>query len=310
MLHGRMLRYLDEIVRAGSIRKAGERLRVSPSAINRQLLALEETFGSPIFERLPRRLRLTAAGELLILHVRQTLKEHEQLGERIQALKGLRSGEVKVATVGLLATRPMAMLAIQLQRRYPFLKLDVRVQPLGDIIAALLGGEVELLLAYNVPYSARLQTLGSYELTLAAAMAPDHVLANQPKLRLSDCMSFPLALPNTAVSIRALLDRALPTKARFVPALETNSTEMLREVARTAPNLTFLNELDVADETARGLLRLVPVAELSSQRQTLSLVARRDGALDTAAYLVANEVLDVLNRQIGLLKRPAEPPDA
>ncbi|MBL0932855.1 MAG: LysR family transcriptional regulator, partial [Alphaproteobacteria bacterium] len=73
MLHGRMLRYLDEIVRSGSIRKASARLNVASSAINRQLLALEAELGAPLFERLPRGLRLTAAGEMLIAHVRQTL---------------------------------------------------------------------------------------------------------------------------------------------------------------------------------------------------------------------------------------------
>ena len=61
LLHSRKLLYLDEIARCGSIRKAADRLNVSSSAINRQILALEEEFGVPLFERLPRGLRLTAA---------------------------------------------------------------------------------------------------------------------------------------------------------------------------------------------------------------------------------------------------------
>src|SRR5579862_8524095 len=60
MLHSRLLRYLDEVSRLGSIRKAAVRLNVASSAINRQILALENELGAPIFERMPRRLRLTA----------------------------------------------------------------------------------------------------------------------------------------------------------------------------------------------------------------------------------------------------------
>ena len=41
MLHSRLLRYIDEIARCGSIRAAGERLHVAPSAINKHLLLLE-----------------------------------------------------------------------------------------------------------------------------------------------------------------------------------------------------------------------------------------------------------------------------
>ena len=74
MLHGRVLRYLDEVARLGSIRKAARTLNVAASAINRHIIELEEEVGSPIFERLPRGLRLTASGVLLIAHIRDTLR--------------------------------------------------------------------------------------------------------------------------------------------------------------------------------------------------------------------------------------------
>ena len=83
MLHSRLLKYLDEVARLGSIRKASARLNVASSAINRQILALENELGTPIFERMPRRLRLTATGEVLIAHVRETLKGHARVESQI-----------------------------------------------------------------------------------------------------------------------------------------------------------------------------------------------------------------------------------
>jgi molybdenum-dependent DNA-binding transcriptional regulator ModE len=77
MLHGRMLRYVDEVARSGSIRKAAIRLNVSASSINRQILSLEAELETPIFERMPSGLRLTATGEILIAHVRETMREHQ-----------------------------------------------------------------------------------------------------------------------------------------------------------------------------------------------------------------------------------------
>ena len=69
-LQPRVLKILDAVIRAGSMRKAAAQLNVSPSSLNRQILALEDEIGAPIFERLPRNLRLTASGELIILHMR------------------------------------------------------------------------------------------------------------------------------------------------------------------------------------------------------------------------------------------------
>ena len=81
MLHSRKLQYIDEIARCGSIRKAAAHLNVASSAINRQILALEEELGVPIFERLPRGKRshlVGAVAELgraveILLHGRSRL---------------------------------------------------------------------------------------------------------------------------------------------------------------------------------------------------------------------------------------------
>ena len=110
MLHARALRYLDEVARRGSIRAAAGRLNVSSSAINRQILELENSLGAQIFHRLPKRLRLTPIGELLIAHVRQTLKDFERVQLRVDDMKSARTGDVTIATdLGVLnrARRPV-----------------------------------------------------------------------------------------------------------------------------------------------------------------------------------------------------------
>ena len=62
-MHAIVLKYLEEVARRGSIRKASRALNVASSAINRQILKLEEELGTPLFQRLPAGMRLTPAGE-------------------------------------------------------------------------------------------------------------------------------------------------------------------------------------------------------------------------------------------------------
>src|SRR5688500_3953688 len=97
LLHAPALKYFDTVVRLGSIRKAAERLIVASSAINRQLLILEDTLGARLFEMLPRGVRLTPAGEVLIKHVRNTLRDFDVARSDIEDLKGLRKGNIVVA---------------------------------------------------------------------------------------------------------------------------------------------------------------------------------------------------------------------
>ncbi|WP_213305618.1 helix-turn-helix domain-containing protein [Paraburkholderia sacchari] len=77
-VHARSIRYFDMICRCGSIREAARRLHVDGSAVNRQLLNLEEV-GATLFERLPGGLRLTEAGGLFAQHVVTVLQEEQRV---------------------------------------------------------------------------------------------------------------------------------------------------------------------------------------------------------------------------------------
>jgi DNA-binding transcriptional LysR family regulator len=81
------LRFIDAIARAGSIRGAAEGLAITSTALNRRLLALEEELGVPVFERLPRGVRLSTAGELLIHHLRTQAADYEKLKGQIADLR-------------------------------------------------------------------------------------------------------------------------------------------------------------------------------------------------------------------------------
>jgi DNA-binding transcriptional LysR family regulator len=183
MLHSRLLRYLDEVSRLGSIRKAAARLNVASSAINRQILALENELGAPIFERMPRRLRLTATGEVLIAHVRDTLKGHQRAEAQIEALKGLARGEVTIATMNGLAAGPLPRFLSSILDQHPRVHLRVRVLPFDQMTNAVLTGEADLALTYNPPNSPGLRIVASHDLAIGAVVSPKHPLTAFGRLR-------------------------------------------------------------------------------------------------------------------------------
>lgn len=91
------LQFIGAVARAGSIRKAAEGMALTSTALNRRVLALDEELGVPIFERLPRGVRLSTAGELLIHHLRTQQAELEKLKSQIADLAGERRGHVSIA---------------------------------------------------------------------------------------------------------------------------------------------------------------------------------------------------------------------
>ena len=72
------LKYFQEVARTGSITEASLRLNVSGSAISRQITKLEQDLNVALFERRPRGMVLSQAGELLSQHVARLAMETER----------------------------------------------------------------------------------------------------------------------------------------------------------------------------------------------------------------------------------------
>ena len=82
----RVFAYIDAVARAGSIRKAAEALFITPSALDRRVQDLEQELGAELFERHARGMRLTAAGELFLHHVRAQRADFERIHAEIEHL--------------------------------------------------------------------------------------------------------------------------------------------------------------------------------------------------------------------------------
>jgi DNA-binding transcriptional LysR family regulator len=291
MLHSRLLKYLDEVARVGSIRKASARLNVASSAINRQILALENQLGSPIFERMPRRLRLTATGEVLIAHVRETLKSHQRVETHIEALKGLTRGEVTIATMNGLAAGPLPRFLSGILDAHPRVHIRLRVLPLDQMTNTVLTGEADLALTYNPISSPGIRIVASHDLHLGVVVSVKHPLAKRRPLRLADCAEFPLAISDPSMTIRPAVELAFAhANIPLHPTIETNSIEFMKKIARSGQAITFLNPVDVADEVQAGEIRHLPLHELEGHPIALKLIVRARGALETFPSIVVEEL--------------------
>lgn len=282
LLHGRALRYIDEVARQGSIRQAARVLDVSASAINRFVLAIEEDLGVPIFARLPKGLQLTTPGEMLVAHIRNTLSAHEQMRAQLRGLSGLAQGEVTVATMATLAAGRLADLVAHFRESYPQISLRVVIGTRPEMIETLTSGRAELGLGYNLPQDARLHRAAEFQVKLGAVVARDHPLATRASVRLSDCLTYPLVTADASLSLRGAVENLMPAHGRLIPAIETNSTELMKHMVRRQPHITFLNRIDVEQEIQDGDLVFLPL-DGPAGRQKLVLCHRARATLSPAA---------------------------
>ena len=233
MRHTRTLAYVAEIARAGSIRRAAERLNLTPSALTRQVQDLEYELGTPIFERLAQGMRLNAAGELLVRHARDQLADLERVRSQIADLTGVRRGHVALACSQAFVNHVVPDEVEAYRARFPQVGFTVQVRDHAQAVAALTAYEADLALVLQPPASAELQTLFACNQTLCALMRAGHPLARETgPVRLRECLAHPMALPDRSLAIRHHLEQALARRGVPVAAaVESSSLEFLRNLA-------------------------------------------------------------------------------
>jgi DNA-binding transcriptional LysR family regulator len=287
MLHSRLLTYVDEVARTGSMRKAASHLNVAASAVNRQILALERQLGTPLFQRLPKKLILTAAGEVLVGHIRQTLKELTRAQAKIEELKGLHRGEITLAMMSGLASNLVPGTVKQFRAANPRVRLTLLLLATGeDIQSAVTAGEADLGIGFDFAKDSNLKVLARATAKLGAVMAPTHPLAKRGSIRLSDCIDYPLVIADRSSAIRPYLDNAFARVSLDPPVLiETNSIEIMRHAAILDNGITFLTPFDIEFERRAGRLAYVTMRELSNDAQTLLLICHERGSSAIASVL-------------------------
>jgi DNA-binding transcriptional LysR family regulator len=295
MKHLRILRYVDEVARSGSIRKAAEQLNVTASAVNRRIMDLEQELGTPLFERLARGVRLTAAGEVFVHYLRSQDGEVERMKSQIEELKGLRRGEVRIACSQALALDFLPHEIATFRRRHPQVAFAVKVVDHELAMAALAAYEVDLVLVFRPQFLANFQPLMSLEQRLVAVMASDHSLARKRPLRLRDCAAYPVALAERSIGGRQLLDQvASRARINFNIAAQTNSFELLRGLVTQAGLISFQIRIGTLPERNKLGLIARDIDDRDVPRANLVLGQLRARNLPVATAMFAEQLARAL----------------
>lgn len=289
MISSVSLRYFAEVVRAGSIRAAAERLYVAASAISRQIALLEEELGAPLLERGRGRtvLRLTAAGELMMRHVRHLDHELDRVRSEIEALKGLRKGHVRLGVVETFVREVIPGMLQRFNDRYPGVTYQVEVAPTTRLIELVGRDELDVAAIFNPPPSLRVKHVYERTLDTCVLVANHHPLAQFESLKLSDCAAYGLAMPDDTISAKHDQDEMF-ARARIQPrkVLVTNSYELMRSVAETGMAITLVNARPGDSANMPGF-RYVPLKDprVKHQRMTICTCEGRTASPIAAVFI-------------------------
>jgi DNA-binding transcriptional LysR family regulator len=297
-IHYRAIGYFEAVRRWGTIREAARRLDVAASAVNRQILKFETDIGLPLFERLPEGMKLTPAGEVFARHAVAVLQDEKRLASEVEALKGLRRGEVSIIAAESLNSAFLPRVIGLMAAKYPRIELKIRTAGSNDIPAALIAGDADLGLAFSLAPHPALSQVAIGRFHLGAVMRPDHKLAAESHVNFASCTAHKLVLPSPELSIFSLLERQLRRfRSRLDVAAEVNSLELMRNLTIELKAISFQASIGLEADLAAGRLVHVPLHGSSALSTELAAYVREGRPLPMALEAFLALVRDELSRR-------------
>jgi DNA-binding transcriptional LysR family regulator len=276
-MHSAVLRYIDQVARMGSIRRAASALHVASSAVNRQILKLEADLGTPLFERVGNGVRPTVAGEFVIRHARETLARWQSTCLEVAALSGNISGEVRVVTIPSPIVRLMPHAVAETSRQHPHISYRIIDASPNEHAEEMRAGRPDIAVLFIDRRNRGYQVMARIRMRLGAVMRPDHPLARRQELTLTECAAYPVVMLNDPWILNATAEAEFThSGAQFKALVVTNSLAMTKESIHAGLGIGFFTPLGFVDELKAGELIHVPLAEPDLSASEIGLLIHRD----------------------------------
>jgi DNA-binding transcriptional LysR family regulator len=277
------------VVEAGSFTRAAELLHITQPALSHQVRSLERVVGSPLFERLPRSVRPTAAGRAMLLHARSALADAGRAVSAARQVSGLGGMELHVSTVYSVSLGVLPPV-LRAWRRSHGQGVDIRLfeHRHGDeLSAAMAAGEADLAVGpMPVGWSGPVRPIGVEEFVVVVASDDPMVRAGTTRVDLKSLADRGWVHYAPGNGLAAILERACAA-AGFQPkvAIRTEQTAPAPVLAASGLGPALVPANIVTPGFDAGLLRPDPPIRRG-------LVAYARGRLEPVAAAFVETLLE------------------
>jgi DNA-binding transcriptional LysR family regulator len=265
----RQLEIIRAIADSGSFTAAGEKLHVSQSAISRQILLLEEELGEPVFHRIGRRIRITAAGESLLQLSHRVFQDLKETVSSISDKRESLSGTMRLVGGMTVCLYVFPALLAEVRRVHPHLDLKITVGSAERSIAMLRSGGGDLGMITLPVEATDLVSVPVLEEELLLITYPAHPLAKKKSIVPADLDKQDFVLFETGSITRRLVESFFAREGVEPDIImETENVEIIKAMVRNGLGISIIPSQAAAADVRTGQLFYSRISGHSLKRQT------------------------------------------
>lgn len=290
-----MLPDLDSIalfVRAAELRsltKAAEASHIGLAAASRRIALLEQRFNTPLLERSPKGVELTAAGRSLLPHAKALLVQTNNMQAEMRDHAAGRKGALRLMASTSAMTEFLPDDLAGFTRRNPDVRLVVEERWSSDAIRAVLAAEADVAIVLEGLDTEGLETHPYRRDRLAVVLPAGHPLATCAVLRYVDVLDHDVvALESASVMMRLLAEQAAVAEKTLQLRIQVRSFEAVCRMVASGLGIGLLpfEAVNVLGKAMDLVVR--PLTEPWAERTMLLCVKRGRPPNPSLSLLVAH----------------------
>lgn len=251
------------------MRAAADILGIAPSSISRQINQLERDLKIDLVEKGTHKMRLTAAGSIVVEYYDSRIQEYEVLLARLAEMRNLRTNTVRIALgEGLLSSAMMSCLKA-VSDLHSEVAFDLITTTSGEVQRMVLDDTAQIGLVLEYPEDVRLRVHSSIAQPIRLISRPDHPLRQISEVSPAEVAGQRLVMPGPNLRLAEILNAVF--RGRGLPLnviLASNSLQIIIESVKAGMGVALLPAILVMEDLASGSLTATPIRceELESTR--------------------------------------------
>lgn len=256
------LKVFCDLAETESFTKAAQINSVTQSAVSQQISALERTFKSLLIERSKKKFRLTREGQMLYDYSKQIIQTYESLNSKLQELKDIISGTIRVATIYSIGLHDLPPYIKRFMKNYPTVNIHVEYRRANQVYDDVFSNVVDLgLIAYPVKDS-KLEIIPLRKEPLVLICHPQHPFARQKSVKLKELASQKIIGFEPDIPTRKALDKILKEYGVEVKhVMEFDNVETVKRAVEIDAGISIVPKGTVIQEIAKQTLACIEIED-------------------------------------------------
>jgi len=276
------LKVFCDLAETESFTKAAQINQVTQSAVSQQISSLERQFKSLLLERSKKKFRLTREGRVLYEASKQIVQTYENLHSRLQELKDVISGTIRVATIYSIGLHDLPPYLKRYLRTYPLVNVHVEYRRANQVYEDVLSNVVDLGLVAYPARDSRVETVLLRKEQMVLICHPQHPLAKSKSTKISALAGQRFVAFEADIPTRKAVDKVLREHGvQVVPVMEFDNVETVKRAVEIDAGVAIVPLTTVAQEVSKQTLAAITIEDAALQRP-IAAIYRKNKVASTA----------------------------